>query len=145
MSSYKINIENANPEIITKKKNLNKLAEIVLTEEGVLQAEINIILVDDSFITKLNQEYLNTNNTTDVISFNLDDDGDKLLEGEVYANTDQIRRQAEEYEVTFQNELYRIVIHGVLHLIGFKDQTPLEKNMMSEKENHYLTIFENVT
>ena len=145
MSNYKINIEDVKTKITKKKLKLKSLAKAVLTEEGVAQSEINIIFVDDSYIIKLNQEFLNKNETTDVISFNLEESDSDFLEGEVYANADQIKRQAEEYEVTFQNELHRIVIHGVLHLIGYNDHTPLEKKNMTEKENHYLTLFENIT
>ena len=145
MSNYKINIKDVKTKITKKKLKLKSLAKAVLTEEGVAQAEINIIFVDDSYIIKLNQEFLNKNETTDVISFNLEESDSDFLEGEVYANADQIKRQAEEYEVTFQNELHRIVIHGVLHLIGYNDHTPLEKKNMTEKENHYLTLFENIT
>lgn len=145
MSSYKINIENVNTETKSERRELKGLAELVLKEEGVSKAEINIILVDDNYIIRLNQEFLNTGETTDVISFNLEDDTDDPLEGEVYANADQIKRQAEEYSITFQDELYRIVIHGILHLIGYKDQVPSEKKVMRSKENYYLKKFENAT
>jgi len=140
MSSYKISIENIGTDVTVEKKRIKDLAKTVLNEEGVSQAETNIILVDDKYITRLNQEFLNINTTTDVISFNLEDEPGNLLEGEIYANIEQIKRQADYYQVTFIEELYRVLIHGLLHLVGFNDHTVEEKKIMKEKENHYLNV-----
>jgi len=120
MSSYKISIENIGTDVTVEKKRIKDLAKTVLNEEGVSQAETNIILVDDKYITRLNQEF--------------------LLEGEIYANIEQIKRQADYYQVTFIEELYRVLIHGLLHLVGFNDHTVEEKKIMKEKENHYLNV-----
>lgn len=143
MSNYRINIENIYPGINVKKKQIKDLAQIVLSEEGILKAEINIILVDDEYIIRLNQEYLNKNRTTDVLSFSLVDEKDAQLEGEVYANIEQIIRQAVDYRVAFNEELSRIIIHGLLHLIGFNDQADEEKQIMTQKEDQYLAILQN--
>lgn len=120
---------------------LKQAAELVLSAEQVAGAEITIILVDDEYIKKLNKDFLNQNDTTDVISFHLDDIQTKdFLEGEVYANLDQIERQALDYSVSFSNELVRIVIHGILHLVGYDDQTRSNKETMTMKEDYYLSI-----
>jgi len=144
MSYYKINIESIDPEIKINKRKIKFLAKTVLIREGVSQAEVNIILVDDNYIIKLNREFLNKNATTDVISFNLEDEPDAQLEGEIYANLEQIKRQSNDYQFTFRNELYRVIIHGLIHLVGFDDQTIEEKKIMTEKEDYYLTILENI-
>lgn len=143
MSNYRINIENIYPGINVKKKQIKDLAQIVLSKEGISKAEINIILVDDEYIIRLNQEYLNKNRTTDVLSFSLVDEKDAQLEGEVYANIEQIIRQAVDYRVAFNEELSRIIIHGLLHLIGFNDQADEEKQIMTQKEDQYLAILQN--
>ena len=84
---------------------------------------------------------MNKKTTTDVISFVLErDDKVMSLEGEVYANLAQIKRQAIEYEVSFKNELFRIVIHGILHLIGYDDQQISEKEEMTKQENYFLSL-----
>lgn len=144
MSNYKINIETILASKKIKKRRIKQVAETVLSEEQVADAEITIVLVDDEYIKKLNNEYLNQNDTTDVISFQLEgfQEGD-FLEGEIYANENQIERQALEYGVSAENELYRIVIHGILHLIGYDDQTTGEKTTMTKKEDLYLSILTN--
>ena len=102
---------------------------------------MNIVFVDDSFITNLNRDYIHKNSTTDVISFVLEEDSEKKnLEGEVYVNPEQAKRQAQEYDVSWQNELFRVIIHGVLHLVGYDDQNSLDKKDMTKKENYYLIL-----
>lgn len=143
MSNYTINIENICTGVKVKKERISDLAQTVLLNEGVLEAEISIVIVDDEYIIRLNQEYLNKNTTTDVLSFRLTDDTGDKLEGEVYANIEQITRQASDYHVLMEDEISRIVIHGVLHLLGFDDQTGEQKKIMTEKEDQYLEILNN--
>jgi len=140
MPKYKIKIEDVYSRCPNEKKRLKKIAEVVLSEEKVAQADVNIVLVDDAFIIELNKKYLNKTTTTDVISFNFQETTDlQNLEGEVYANVMQIQRQAIEYEVTEAEELHRIVIHGLLHLIGYDDASPGDQYTMTERENYYLS------
>ena len=141
MPSYKINVETIRPSQKPKKRLLKQAAELVLAAENVAGAEITIILVEDEYLKKLNRDFLNQNDTTDVISFHLDDLQNRdFFEGEVYANVDQIKRQALDYGVSFSNELVRIVIHGLLHLVGYDDQTLSDKETMTMKEDSYLSI-----
>lgn len=142
MSNYRINIESIYPALKVTKRQIKNVAQTVLSKQGISRAEINIILVDDEFMIRLNREFLNTEATTDVLSFNLTDKIDGHLEGEVYANVEQINRQAGDYHVPFKEELFRIIIHGLLHLIGFDDRTGEEKKIMIEKEDQYLTILQ---
>ena len=140
MSNYRINIENIFVGVKVKKKPIKEFTRYLLAKEGISKAEINIVLVDDEYITRLNQKFLNKDSTTDVLSFSLADESNDQIEGEVYTNIDQIMQQAEDYHVTFNEELNRIIIHGVLHLIGFDDLTDEQKKIMTEKEDQYLTI-----
>jgi len=133
-----ISVENICPNIKPKTRQIKELTKRLLLEEGILKAEINIVFVNDKYIIKLNQDYLDKDTTTDVLSFILTDETDKHLEGEVYANIEQIIRQTDDYHVSLEAELSRVVIHGLLHLIGFNDQTDDEKQVMTEKEDHYL-------
>ena len=140
MPNYKINIENIVTGVNIRKNQIKDITQIVLSNEGALEAQINIIIVDDKYIIRLNKEYLNKNTTTDVLSFNLSDDGEEELEGEVYANIDQIKRQASDSQVPLKEEIYRIVIHGLLHLLGYDDQTGKQQQIMIQKEDQYLEI-----
>ncbi|MDZ7331861.1 MAG: rRNA maturation RNase YbeY [candidate division KSB1 bacterium] len=141
MSKYQLRIEKccATPRITNSK--LKQIAQSVLAGEGIERATINIVLVDDAYMIELNQKYLQHDEPTDVLSFNLSDDVSELLEGEIYADVDQIARQAQDYGVDFEEEVTRIIIHGILHLIGYDDRTDLERKNMTKKEDDYLTIY----
>ena len=115
-----------------------KLVQSVLEGEQCQNVEVNIVFVDDKMITGLNSGYLNHHFTTDVLSFLLSEQNEKKLEGEVYVNVEQAKRQASEYTVTIKNEIGRLVIHGALHLLGYEDNTPGKKRRMTKKEDFYL-------
>lgn len=118
------------------KKETISLAKSVIKHESSKEGDINIVFVGDKFIRKLNTTYLKHNWVTDVISFPLND-GDKI-DGEIYIDIEQSRRQARECQSTYKAEIQRLIIHGVLHLIGFKDNTPRTKKRMSLLEDKYL-------
>ena len=141
MVKRKINIHNQHHVIALKKLPLKRFARQILHGEGISQFEVNIIFVDHSYIIELNKTYLHRDSTTDVISFPLSDGDEKLLEGEVYINIDQIMTQALEYQELFLTELLRIVAHGVLHVVGYPDKTKTEKALMTAKEDFYLQQF----
>jgi len=113
------------------------LASAVLRGQGTAAAELTVVFINDRRMTALNRRFLNRRSTTDVLSFPLDEP-DGCLEGEVYVNIDQARRQAHEYGVAIRNELARLVVHGVLHLAGFRDHTRREKREMTQAEELYL-------
>ena len=110
----------------------------VLRGEGKSNAEINIIIVNNRAMRTLNSTYLRHQYTTDVLSFPLDE-SKKHLEGEVYVNLDLAVRQAHEYKVSRSTEFNRLVIHGVLHLVGYRDKTSRDKCIMTEREDYYLS------
>lgn len=112
------------------------LVKRVIKYESSKEGDINIVFVGDKFIRKLNTTYLKHNWITDVISFPLVE-GNKI-DGEIYINIEQSRRQAREYQSKYKAEIQRLIIHGVLHLIGFKDNTPRTKKSMSLLEDKYL-------
>ncbi|MGB9771796.1 MAG: rRNA maturation RNase YbeY [Candidatus Kapaibacteriota bacterium] len=103
-------------------------------------ASINVVLLTEEEIRKMNKEYLGHDYVTDVISFNLSD-GESLF-GEVYICLEQAERQAREYSVTFENELIRLAIHGVLHILGFDDDTLEKRNEMHKLEDMFLNKIE---
>ena len=139
--NYKINIESVVSNYYIKKHQIRKIVIRILSEQKIKQAIINIVIVHDNLIKKLNKRFLKTNSTTDVLSFELENYSEiGILEGEIYANIEQIKRQAKEYNVKITNELNRIIVHGMLHLIGYDDSCDREKEIMIEKENYYLSL-----
>jgi rRNA maturation RNase YbeY len=125
----------ANHETIT-------LARGVLFSEKRKKAALNIIYIDDRAMIRLNSAYLRHRRTTDVLSFPLSEHPRALLEGEVYVNLDQARRQAKEHRVTLKNEAARLVIHGVLHLLEYDDARAEDRREMTRLEERYLQILE---
>jgi len=115
-----------------------RIARRVLTAERRTRADLNIIYVDDRSMIRLNTAYLKRRNATDVLSFPLSDRPGTMLEGEVYVNLEQARRQARRYRVTFKNEVARLLIHGVLHLLDYDDKRVQQKREMTRLEDTYL-------
>lgn len=111
-------------------------AEYVLLNEK-RNAELRIVFVDDDKIHNLNKRFLRHDKVTDVLSFPLEEQ-EGVIEGEIYVCIDQAERQAREYGVSIHQEISRLVIHGLLHLIGYDDTTPAKKSAMKEKEDSYL-------
>jgi rRNA maturation RNase YbeY len=106
--------------------------------ENRKDASVSIVFTDDRFIKNMNKRYLRHNRVTDVIAFSLPEG--RGIEGEVYVNLDQARRQARDYGVAFKNEVKRLVIHGTLHLMGYRDSSPSLKTKMSRREDYYLAL-----
>jgi probable rRNA maturation factor len=109
---------------------------MVLRGEGYRAADISVVCVNDGVSRRINTRFLRHDFATDVISFPLGE-GD-AVEGELYVNLDRVRVQARRYCVSRSTELVRLVIHGVLHLIGYDDQTARERGRMHEREDVYL-------
>ncbi len=111
-----------------------------LANEGAPDAVVNIILIEDKTMIDLNSAYLEHHYTTDVLTFPLAEQGEPI-EGEVYVNVAQAKRQAKEYGVSPRNEIGRLIVHGVLHLVGYEDDTKKKKLRMSKREDFYLGKF----
>ncbi len=113
--------------------------EMVVAEESPeLDGEISVIFLADDSIREINRSFLDHNYPTDVIAFNLEDVPGKTVEGEVYVGFERAREQAGEFGVSYREELHRLVIHGVLHLLGWEDNTPEKKQKMAARENDFL-------
>ena len=112
--------------------------ENVAFKEGKTCGEINYIFCNDQKILEVNKDYLNHDYFTDIITFNYNDD--RIVSGDLFISVDTVKTNAETYKVTFEQELYRVMIHGVLHLIGFDDVTEELQLEMTQKEDEALNI-----
>jgi len=121
-------------KISFKTKLIKQLIENLLFKHDTLDAQISIILSNKILLNQLKKDYFNLNHFTDVIAFNLEE-GENPLDGEVYISIDDVLENSDQYKVTFNNEFKRVIIHGVLHLLGFKDETNKQKNEMTKLEN----------
>jgi probable rRNA maturation factor len=133
-----IQIHNAHKSYRIRRKETLLMVNHVLKGEHILNSEISIIFIDDKNMLDLNKTYLKHKYNTDVICFPFNEVSSKKIEGEIYINLNQARRQANEYKVTYSNEITRLVIHGVLHLLGYRDKNVRDKNRMMLLENQYL-------
>ena len=113
----------------------------VVLEHRFEVGEINYIFCDDAYLLKLNIEFLQHDTLTDIISF--DTTLGKLIGGDVFISIERIKENANTFAVPFDEELQRVMIHGVLHFLGFKDKTPLEKTAMRKKEEESLYLLNN--
>jgi len=99
---------------------------------------ISFVYCTDPYLRKINRKYLNINGITDVIAFKYDNDSS--VSGDIFISVDRIRENAKYYKVTFHSELRRVMIHGVLHLLGYRDKFAKDKRAMTEKEDLYISL-----
>ena len=121
-----------------KEKSIIKLVSVVMKSEDIKTAEILLIFTTDNVLMELKKKYFNQEHFTDVIAFRLNDYNEDKVEGEIYISVPQVRENAKQYNQAFNKELSRIIIHGSLHLLNYKDKTPQEKIKMTEKEDYFL-------
>lgn len=111
-----------------------------MKNEGKTIQELNYIFCDDEYLLQINRQYLNHDYYTDVIGF--DNSYDDILTGDIFISEERVADHAKENNVTFENELARVMIHGILHFAGYPDKGEEEKRIMTEKEDFYLNTFD---
>ena len=116
-----------------------QLAYEVIRLENVKAGDINVIFTNNEEILELNRKYLNHDYYTDVIAFHYGAGSE--VEGDVFISMDKVQENADDYGVTFTNELLRVTIHGLLHLIGYTDTTQAEKHKMHKLEDKYIEYY----
>ena len=115
----------------------NWIEKVVSNNEFEL-GEVNYIFCDDEYLLKLNVEFLQHDTLTDIISF--DNSLGKLINGDIFISIERVQENAKEYNVTFEEELHRVMIHGILHYMGLKDKSADEKMLMRKEENKALSV-----
>ena len=120
------------------KQNSIGVLRSTLKQEQIEQAKINLIFAKDNLLNYLKIKYFQKDHLTDVIAFRINDYKNKEIEGEIYISLERAIENAKEYEEKVSKELARLIIHGTLHLLNYKDKTDKEKLAMTEKENKYL-------
>lgn len=123
---------------LTHKRIINSWIKHIISSHQKTWGEINFIFTTDHQILEVNRQYLQHDYFTDIITFNYN--SNNIISGDIYISVDTVRSNAEIYKVTFQEELHRVIIHGILHLLGFNDKTKSEQREMTENENLNLKI-----
>ena len=125
-----------------------KLPAVILTRKWIKETvknenekwkvgELSFIFCDDTYLHKMNVEYLNHDTLTDIITFDNSDEGNKI-EGDIFISVERVRENSVTLKTVFEQELRRVIIHGVLHLCGYKDKTKKDAQIMREKEDFYI-------
>ena len=136
-----ISFNNHNISLFLKDKLLLKtFLASVFAQENVDFKSVSYIFCTDDFLLKLNKEYLSHDTLTDILTFSLAETSLPVV-SEIYISIDRVRENAATLRVSFEDELRRVMIHGILHLCGYKDKTPAQKKIMRAKEDFYLSIF----
>tara|TARA_B100001540_G_C15802455_1_gene640529 strand:- start:40 stop:480 length:441 start_codon:yes stop_codon:yes gene_type:complete len=118
---------------------ISKIIDTIFKNEKRSFEKLNIILEDDEYLRSLKKQYFNQNVYTDVIAFNLSDSGFPI-DGEIYISLPRIIDNANKYNSNLNNEFKRIIVHGLLHLCGYNDQTVSDKKNMTNLEDKYINI-----
>ena len=122
---------------LKKKRELRIWLNDVVRNEQKITGQIDIILCDDEHLLRLNQKHLHHDYYTDIITFNYTECND-LISGDLYISLERVRENALKYKVTLQAELHRVMVHGILHLLGYSDGNLNEKTEMRKLEDRYL-------
>ena len=131
--NYEIDFETLEETIYT-----NWISSVIISENKS-EGEINYIFCDDDYLVEINQQYLNHDTLTDIISFDYSLGNE--IHGDIYISIERVRENAEEFKVSFEEELKRVMIHGVLHYCGYKDKSESDETLMRSKEDEKIKLF----
>lgn len=123
---------------LDNEREISSWIQFLLDEEDRELGEVSYIFCDDEYLADINVKYLNHNTLTDIISF--DYSLGKVISGDIYISTERVKENAEERGIDFRDEIHRVMAHGILHYIGYKDKTGTEKKLMRSKEDYYLSL-----
>ena len=111
----------------------------IIASENKEEGDINYIFCDDEYLHKINVEYLNHDTLTDIISFDYGEGN--FLHGDIFISVERVAENAKEFNVSFENELKRVMAHGVLHYCGYKDKSEQDELLMRQKEDEKIKMF----
>jgi rRNA maturation RNase YbeY len=124
--------------VLKKKPAIISWLSCSIGNENKVSGDISYIFCSDDYLHNLNLKHLNHNTLTDIITFDYCEE--KIVNGDLYISIDRIKENAKQYKNSIENELHRVMIHGIMHLCGYKDKTPEDQNVMSAKEDFYLNL-----
>ena len=111
----------------------------VIQSENKKEGDINYIFCNDEYLLNLNEQYLDHDTLTDIISFDYSVGNE--LHGDIFISIERVQENAQDFKVTFQEELKRVLVHGVLHYCGYKDKTQQDEQLMRNKEDEKIKMF----
>lgn len=126
------------------RKNLRHTINIITSNHGYTIQQISYIIMSDAELLEVNQTHLDHDDYTDIITFDLSDI-EASIDGEIYVSIDRVKENADTYQTSFETELVRVMCHGVLHLMGYKDKSAEDSKLMRDAEQKSITIYEDIS
>jgi rRNA maturation RNase YbeY len=126
---------------LSSRNYLKQFLQKLFNSEKVAAESLAYVFCSDEFLLQINQQYLQHDYYTDIISFNLSDNVGSPVIGEIYISVDRIKANAKTFHSTVEMELHRVIFHGALHLCGYKDKTNKDKELMTKKEDLCLSKY----
>jgi probable rRNA maturation factor len=124
---------------LSDKKKFTFWLSSVIHSEGKKEGDINFVFCNDEYLFNLNKQYLDHDTLTDIITFDYSVGNE--LHGDVFISVERVRDNAVDFKVSFEEELKRVMVHGILHLCGYKDKSTEEEKRMREKEDEKMLLF----
>jgi rRNA maturation RNase YbeY len=128
------------PVSFTQRTLVKKVVRDIFKKEKTKLEQLQYIFCSDDYLLEINKQHLKHNYYTDIITFDLSEKPNSVI-GEIYISVDRVRDNAQNYEVSFKQELLRVIFHGALHLCGLKDKTEKDQVLMRKAEDKYLRYF----
>ncbi|GAA4761370.1 MULTISPECIES: rRNA maturation RNase YbeY [Flavobacterium] len=125
--------------LISNEEEYTSWIENVVKSEGKTLGELSYIFCDDEYLLEINQQYLDHDTLTDIISFDYTE-GD-IISGDIFISVERVKDNALDFNVSFEDELKRVIIHGVLHYCGYKDKSESDELLMRSKEEEKIKMF----
>ena len=119
-------------------KRLRSMIKTLIEDESSGASSVNVVYCNNRLMCDLNKNFLGHNGTTDVLAFDLDDGEREELLGEVYVNLQQARKQAKDFKIKYNEEVERLTVHGILHLLGYDDKGAKSRREMWERQEGFL-------
>ncbi len=126
---------------LKEKRKLKSWLKSIAVNEGYILKTLSYVFLTDAELLEMNISYLKHDTLTDIITFDLSESPENI-EGDIFISIDRVRENANTFKVSFEKELLRVMAHGVLHLVGYKDKKESEVKEMRDKENYYIDTYE---
>ena len=124
---------------LKEKRRIKEWLNLVAFEEGSKIQNLNFLIVGDKRMIHFNKTYLNHDYSTDIITF--DNSENKKINGDIVISIERVKENSKKYKVKLEDELRRVMAHGLLHLLGYDDKNEKEKKRIRKKENYYLEMY----